>query len=48
VIFKTVRVQAARLLAVDVSSVISDRTLIAYAASSIRTIRRPLGCRPSG
>jgi hypothetical protein len=48
VIFKTVRVQAARLLALEVSSAISDKTLIAYAASSIRTIRRPLGCRPSG
>jgi hypothetical protein len=48
VIFKTVRVQAARLLALEVSSAISDKTLIVYAASSIRTMRRPLGCRPSG
>lgn len=47
-IFTVVSVHAARLLAVEVSSAISDRALIVYAASSIRTIRRPLGCRPSG
>lgn len=46
--FNVVSMQAARLLAVELSSAISDRALIGYAASSIRTIRRPLGCRPSG
>jgi hypothetical protein len=46
--FRIVSVQAATLLVVELRRAISDKAPIVYAASSMRTIRRPFASRPSG